>query len=360
MIVEPAKGQAIPLQGGDVLCLSEHYDIIVLSGTNWNVTGSGQRPVQLTLEWAAMGFSILFVEMWVKEATPAVNTPPNVTIANINSDAVIAETLSCKLLYIGFPSEWFVNFARRCKAKHIHYDCMDSWQAFALECATPFDITWENEAIALANSITVTSRTLAAEMKRRSHGKEVVLCPNAAKEDIFRPLRSITKRKKAVYVGTLAPQWKWVCIDAVAAVANAHPDWEFVIVGGVPRLRMPPNVTAYDTVPHDRIVHYMHGGKIGIIPFNRCGCAHHANPIKAWEYLAAGMVIAATNVPDLDDFPNTICVHDDDAVRGLLTAFEVATKMNYSELSDEFWQRNSWKSRAKTILDMAGMVSEGS
>jgi glycosyltransferase involved in cell wall biosynthesis len=38
---------------------------------------------------------------------------------------------------------------------------------------------------------------------------------------------------------------------------------------------------------------------VGLIPFKRNAVTHHADPIKAYEYLAAGLPVVSTDLPAL-------------------------------------------------------------
>lgn len=355
MIIEDSRGRLIKPDSQllSSAVFNKHYDIIMLCGSNWHVTGGGQRPVGLALAWAKMGKRVLYVECWERVDEVAIPVPPNITVVNKCRDVILPYTLSCDLLYVSFPEPFYIDFIRQCRASAVHYDCYDGWTAMMREHHISwFDPSWEDEVVSLSHTISAVSQTLVDDLTSR-YGRKVVLCPNAADEERFRPLRSMAKRKKIVYVGTLGKQWEWISHEAIVELARAYRKWELMVVGGTLKCPAPKNVILPGQVPHDQLTTYMRGGRIGIVPFKKCGSSYFCDPIKAWEYLASGMVVAATNVPALDEMPNTVSVHCEDPVRGLLDAVGMAMEMTYKELGDEFWRENTWESRARQILEIA-------
>jgi glycosyltransferase involved in cell wall biosynthesis len=59
------------------------------------------------------------------------------------------------------------------------------------------------------------------------------------------------------------------------------------------------NVRLLGPRPYAALPSYLVGMDVGLIPFKRNPVTYHADPIKAYEYLAAGLPVVATELPAL-------------------------------------------------------------
>jgi UDP-galactopyranose mutase len=101
--------------------------------------------------------------------------------------------------------------------------------------------------------------------------------------------------------GTLG---SWLDYELLAGLAQARPEWSWVFVGpaaaaGTARLAHLPNVHLLGAVPFDQLPAYTTRFTAGIIPFVDNELTRGVHPIKALEYLAAGIPIVASRLPDL-------------------------------------------------------------
>lgn len=103
---------------------------------------------------------------------------------------------------------------------------------------------------------------------------------------------------RAVYVGTVAD---WFDADLIAATADQLPQVSFVIIGpGAERLTdriKAANIHCLGPRPYAEIPAYLQHAAVGLIPFRRDG--HQAfvdaiNPLKLYEYMAAGLPVVST------------------------------------------------------------------
>ncbi|MBV9545300.1 MAG: glycosyltransferase, partial [Chloroflexi bacterium] len=102
------------------------------------------------------------------------------------------------------------------------------------------------------------------------------------------------------FVGGLA---QWVDLDLLAQVARARPDATIVLVGPVSTDVSPlvglPNVRVLGPRPYVDVPRFLAAMDVALIPFVNDAVTYHADPIKAYEYLAAGVPIVATDLPAL-------------------------------------------------------------
>ncbi|EED32010.1 glycosyltransferase, putative [gamma proteobacterium NOR5-3] len=103
----------------------------------------------------------------------------------------------------------------------------------------------------------------------------------------------------AVYVGAIS---YWFDHDAVVALAQARPDLTILLIGPVdapePRYASLANVKLLGPQPHDTVPAYLAAADVGLIPF----CANRfpelindVNPLKLYEYMAAGLPVVASH-----------------------------------------------------------------
>jgi len=102
------------------------------------------------------------------------------------------------------------------------------------------------------------------------------------------------------FIGLLAD---WVDVALIRAVAEAHPECSVALVGkvdtDVSSLRGLPNVHFLGRKPYTEIPGYCRGIDVGIVPFRMNALTMRANPLKLREYLAAGLPVVSTPLPEV-------------------------------------------------------------
>jgi glycosyltransferase involved in cell wall biosynthesis len=111
-------------------------------------------------------------------------------------------------------------------------------------------------------------------------------------------------RPRALYVGSIAA---WLDVDLLRKAALALPDLALVIIGpGSERLAALTglaNVHLLGARPYADIPAYMQHAEVGLIPFKRAGMegfVDDINPLKLYEYMAAGLPVLATRFRQLE------------------------------------------------------------
>jgi len=97
----------------------------------------------------------------------------------------------------------------------------------------------------------------------------------------------------------------------IAALARAHPQWQFVFIGptgeGEPQtdttlLIQQPNVHLLGSRPYDHLPYYCAGFDCGWLPLRLSPYTQAMFPMKFFEYLAAGLPVVATAIDALGQF----------------------------------------------------------
>ncbi len=111
------------------------------------------------------------------------------------------------------------------------------------------------------------------------------------------------------YTGTIHPDR--VDVDLVAAIAR---EWDGSVVMIGPnqlqsadraKLRL-PNLFLPGPVPYVRLAEWMRAFDVCMVPHRVTPFTESLNPIKLWEYLAAGKPIVATDVAGFRDYPRLV------------------------------------------------------
>lgn len=95
----------------------------------------------------------------------------------------------------------------------------------------------------------------------------------------------------------------WFDMDLMRELADLRPSWSFVLIGAAARdvsaLEGRPNVHLTGRVSYDELPDYCRGFDVAVIPFVVNELTRHVNPIKLREYLAAGLPVVSTPLPEV-------------------------------------------------------------
>jgi len=95
----------------------------------------------------------------------------------------------------------------------------------------------------------------------------------------------------------------WIDLDLIAELARRRPEWSFVLLGqastSIDACAGLSNVHFLGQVPFDVLPGYCKAFDVGLIPFRINRLTLHVNPIKLREYLAAGLPVVSTDLPEV-------------------------------------------------------------
>jgi glycosyltransferase involved in cell wall biosynthesis len=146
-----------------------------------------------------------------------------------------------------------------------------------------------------------TRRHLHAWTHLIRHGVDVdhfakALMGNARAPDLFADL----SRPVIGFFGLISD---WFDMDLMRELAELRPRWSFVLIGAAERdvsaLERRPNVHMTGRVSYDELPGYCRGFDVAVIPFVVNELTRHVNPIKLREYLAAGLPVVSTPLPEV-------------------------------------------------------------
>ena len=182
------------------------------------------------------------------------------------------------------------------------------------------DAAWvdevEHRMLRRADLVFATSPVLAERLALER--PDVELAANVADVDLFG--RAVTEElpepeelqglppQRAVFVGNLA-RYR-IDFDLLLAVVHSHPELQLVLIGveglgdvGAPsdsgsELLARPNVRAIGPRPQRDLPAYLRHCQVALIPFLDNDHTRSSLPLKLWEYLAAGLSVVTTDLPN--------------------------------------------------------------
>jgi glycosyltransferase involved in cell wall biosynthesis len=213
------------------------------------------------------------------------------------------------------PINWVFNPAAGVLAgslgeDRIIYYCVDEYTAFkGVDTAGLAAI--ERDLIDKADLIVVSAEKLL-HSKRAATPAPTVLVRHGVDHDHFASaLRPGTRvpdeiarlpRPVIGYFGLIADDW--VDIPLLVQVARAFPNGSLVMLGkvtmDVSALEREPNVHLLGRRPYQSLPEYCKGFDAAVIPFPVTEVTLNANPLKAREYLAAGLPVVSTPIPEVE------------------------------------------------------------
>jgi glycosyltransferase involved in cell wall biosynthesis len=170
----------------------------------------------------------------------------------------------------------------------------------------------------LTRSVTLlvgTARSLLAS--RANKAKNALYLPHGVDVGHFRSALAETTAVPAEIAGLAKPVVgffglieEWIDLDLVAAAARRHPEWSFVMIGKVVVDLQPfadiPNLHFLGPKPYVELPGYCKGFDCAILPFRITDMTVHVNPLKMREYLAAGLPVVSTDLPEVRGYSDLV------------------------------------------------------
>jgi len=131
-----------------------------------------------------------------------------------------------------------------------------------------------------------------------------------------RELRRAAPPKVAGYVGVVDER---LDLSLLADLADRLPDWTIRVVGPVTKidpatLPQSPNIEYLGMTPYQQLPEVMAGLHVALMPFALNEATRSISPTKTLEYLAAGLPVISTRVPDVvADYRGVVHLADDGA-----------------------------------------------
>lgn len=153
-------------------------------------------------------------------------------------------------------------------------------------------------------------------------------------------------------------------LELIQAVADANPRGSVVLVGPVSvdlRALRAPNIHVLGERPYARLPAYVQAFDVGIIPYVLNDWTRAVDPLKLLEYLAAGIPVVTTPLPEVEKYTAVITLASDPVAFGEATLAAVAAdRPELRRARQEVARNHTWEHRAAQFLDILGaLVTNG-
>jgi len=195
---------------------------------------------------------------------------------------------------------------------NIIYYCVDEYSAISGVAREPFE-AMERDLLSRADLVVVSSDKLYDS--KSPHNPHTVLVRHGVQFDHFRrALDDATEIPEDVknlprpilgYFGLMTEDW--VDRPLLEHLARTMPEASLVLLGKVAMdlspLRGLPNVHILGRKPFESLPAYCKAFDVGLIPFPITELTLNSNPLKAREYVAAGLPVVSTRIPEVEAVP---------------------------------------------------------
>lgn len=204
----------------------------------------------------------------------------------------------------------FVPRALRLLGAPVVYDCVDDHSAYPglLNKATVDRL--EARTADIASAVIATNDTIAAKFP--SHKDKLSLIQNGVDHELFAApammwldtLTTLPRQRKFLYVGAMR---EWFDVQALGAVAAAYPECAIHCFGeALPvvrdRLAAHSNIVFKGTLSQASIAQEAPRYDVALIPFRESPLTLGVDPLKFYEYVAAGLPVVSSTIHALEAF----------------------------------------------------------
>jgi glycosyltransferase involved in cell wall biosynthesis len=266
------------------------------------------------------------------------------------------------------PSPAILPLADALPAARLVYDCLDDFAAFHPDAGR----IEEAEARLAARADVVFATAEALETRMRRLNARTVRLPNGADGDHFAPAAAAVlpappdvARIPGPVLGYVGEMARWFDAELVQALARHDPSWQIVLIGpvhgdGIAPLRALPNVHYLGPKPYRELPAYLHRFDVGLLPFRIDRLTAAVDPVKLYEYLAAGKPVVSTRLPEASRHGDAVIVADRAAFpAAVATALRQAADPAGVARRVAIARENSWDRRVADALRALGVEPVG-
>ena len=354
--------------------------IIVFSHLRWNFVY--QRPQDL-ISRLAKHYQIVFMEEpvpngddFLEHLTPSPNVEvlrPHVTsdIAGFHDDHLpvlqsqLAEFIRERGIddyLIWFYTPMALPLASGLKPRAVIYDCMDELSAFM---NAPRQLIQRENALYQSADLVLAGGPSLYRSKRERHAN-VHCFPSSVDVAHFAPVNGVpladhpaqesVPHPRLGYCGVIDER---VDLNLIAAIADAHPAWQVVMVGPIVKIShdMLPqrsNIHWLGQQSYDDLPRFMAGWNVCLLPFALNDTTKFISPTKTLEYMAAKRPAVSTRIRDVaEPYGHIIAIADTplefiDACAALLGESEAQKAVRELEMR-RILAGTSWDATADAI-----------
>jgi len=319
-----------------------------------------QRPQQLLYQLSLLGFDVIYCNVTKNKEQPFVR---------LNERFVICQDIEAlpRQRYTMWLSHGpYLDELHRFEYSLLICDIADASVGRFAEFAP-----WHNRKIKEADLVLCASGPLYEEAK--SMCGNALLVRNGAETERFTPAADkngppLYKEQEAAFLaGSTAPVvgfWgavaDWLDMELIGYLAQSRPQYLFVFIGtitcSIPKeLTSLPNLRWLGDQEYEMLPAFARQFDAAIIPFLINDLTNHANPIKMYEYLAAGLPVVSTDLAEVRPFADVVRIISPGDKAAFAEGLDTALLSDRSESHIADRQQTaaseSWEQRAQNVAN---------
>lgn len=310
-----------------------------------------QRPQQLMQAFASLGARVLYMN-------PGTRAPHKRGVTRISDNLWVLNKVDPKVYLKQRPIFYFsspahVDLIRRYNPALVVFDYLDepveefgSLAPYLRRALTSADLVVTASERLYRDSLTVNPNT--------------ILVPNGCDFDHFAraqhrnlPVPDDVRDLRPPIVGYHGAIATWLNFDLIVRVADSLPHGHVVMVGPLYNLTSVPRRPNLHWLGYKRfelLPNYTQLFDAAIIPFRVSQMTEAVNPIKMWEYMAAGTPVVTTALPEARGIPEIYYSENDDQFIAHIRQALNEDPHQFRQSRISLAQRNTWLARAQQIL----------
>ena len=246
----------------------------------------------------------------------------------------------------------------RFSPQRVVYYCVDDHSQF-----TGYDaeqVLRDEEALCRRADLVVTTSGPLLESRRPwnpntilvSHGVDYDHFAGALSDELPEPADlAAIPRPRLGFFGLLRD---WVDLDLLAEVARRRPDWHVVLLGDS-TLDLAPyrpirNMHFLGPKPYAHLPAYCRGFDVGLIPFRLNALTRAVNPIKLREYLAAGLPVVSTPLPEVGRYAEWVSLAEGPDAFTAAIERALASRVDPAARSAAM-RGETWRAKVQQVLE---------
>jgi UDP-galactopyranose mutase len=358
------------------------HDFVCLSHLRWDFVY--QRPQHLLnrcakerrvffIEEPIVGDGPLRLDVSNRDGGVIVVVPhiPHEMLANATMDAIQKDLIDglfsehkIERYVLWYYTPMAVGFTSHLEPLAVVYDCMDELSAFK---NAPVSLKQREAHLFSKADLVFTGGQTLYEAKKDQH-HSVHAFPSSIDAAHFMKARTNKEdpadqreipQPRIGFFGVIDERMN---LELVAGVADARPDWHFVIIGPVVKideadLPRRDNIHYLGGKSYKELPQYLSGWDVAMLPFALNESTRFISPTKTPEYLAAGCPVVSTSIRDVvRPYGEKSLVHIADTVDEFVSAIDTAMNTDSPKrlmTVDAFLKQMSWD---RTWAQMSALI----
>lgn len=254
-----------------------------------------------------------------------------------------------------------VGIVKKLKISLFAFDAIDNWLYHPQMKAKKVIAANYNYIDKHADVITTVSDALRELFHKN---KNIYWIPNGVDSSFFEGAQKSKKQELSVTIGYVGKIQDRIDFDLVESCLNQCPNYKFIFIGPVysQKKRIQFLEKKYKNIVFRGDVHYLDLPEvlknidIAIIPHKINPFTNSMNPLKLYEYLAAGKFVVSTGIAGADKISPYVYIADNsysfvNAIKKAVKYIELG-RISCKEIAASIPAECQWSNRAKAILKL--------